>query len=121
MALRNYKPNEAFFKKMAVGPEIKGIVKSIAEDAKTIAKSLSQGFRITGEYADSFEASTEIIEWTGQYPGPRISGKLTATAPYSAAVEWGYKGRSQAETSSAHRVLGRTLDLLSRSPFGGSE
>lgn len=117
-----FKANPDFFKKFAVGPEIRGIARSIAEDAKVIAESLSQDFRDTGGYAESFEVDTEVIEWGRKYPTERVVGVLKNTAGHAAAVEWGYKGRADAPTeTSAHRVLGRTLDMLSEHDFGPSE
>lgn len=108
-----YKANQRFFKEFAVGPELRGIVRSIAEDAKVIARETSEDFRQTGEYSDSFEVDTEVIEFGRRYPTERVTGVLKNTAPHAAAVEWGYKGRAEAETESAHRVLGRTLERLS--------
>jgi hypothetical protein len=104
--------NSAAFKAMAVGPEIRAACLAEAERAKAIAVGLAQEFRVSGEYADSFEVSDETIDWHGEYPGPRAAGRLTNTAPYAAAVEWGYEGRAGEPSSSAHHVLARTLDAL---------
>lgn len=97
---------------MAVGVEVRAALAAEAERAKSIAVGLAQEFRVTGEYADSFEVTDDTIDWTGEYPGPRAAARLTNTAPYAAAVEWGYEGRSDAPSSSAHHVLKRTLDAL---------
>jgi hypothetical protein len=127
MAERSFKPNPRFFRDFANGPELRGILRSVAEDAKVIAEHLSTGIRSDREdnehYADSFEVSTDTIEFHGKYRGPRVVGKLTNTSGHAAAVEWGYRGSKDAPTeTSAHRVLGRTLDVLAANPgFGAPE
>lgn len=122
-----YKANADFFRKFAVGPELRGIMLSVAEDAKTIAQDITDGEHIRSDrehqhYADSFEADTEVIHWTGEYPGQRVTGVLRNTAGHAAAVEWGYKGRKEEAGvwESAHRVLGRTLEQLRHFDFRGS-
>lgn len=110
--MATYKPAPNFFRELSVSPEIAEAVRAVAEDGKAIAVEIAERFRVTGEYADSFDVDVERIEWRGEYPGPRVAGRLTNTAPYAAAVEWGKGGRSGDETESAHRVLGRTLDAL---------
>lgn len=107
MALRSFKPNNAGFQKLAVSRGMRDALKQIAERGKTIAEGLAQDFRITGEYADSFEVTDETVEWTGLYPGPRAAVNLTNTAPYAAGVEWG-----NAHDHKPHRVLARTADML---------
>lgn len=106
---RVYNPNFDGFRKMANGPEIRAVLAEVAEKAKTIAEGLSQDFRITGEYAESFVVGEETVVFPR---GPRAAATLTNTAPYAAAVEWGYKGRANEPDGEAHRVLGRTLDAL---------
>lgn len=108
--------NDAAFKAMANGPELHAACTAAAEKAKAIAVGLAQEFRVTGEYADSFEVTDETVDWHGEYPGPRAAGRLTNTAPYAAAVEWGHEGREDEPGQSAHHVLARTLDAL-----GGAE
>jgi hypothetical protein len=104
-----FKPNSAGFRAMAVGPEIRAALRQVAEVGKEIAEELAQDFRVTGEYADSFEVSDETIEWQGRFSGPRAAARLTNTAPHAAAVEWGNE-----HSHRNHRVLGRTLDRLAR-------
>jgi hypothetical protein len=120
MALRNVKLKDDFFAKLGQGPEMQRLVLAKAEEAKAIAEAISEDFRSDRDdpdhvhYADSFETSVEQ-RYVGEAEAPRVSGRLTNTAPHAAAVEWGYKGRSDAETSEAHRVLGRTLAALTGS------
>ena len=102
-----FKPNQAGFKAMANSPELHAACAAAADEAKAIAEGLSQDFRVTGEYADSFEVTDETIDWHGEYPGPRAAGRLTNHAPYAAAVEWGNEHVDQ-----PHHVLKRTLDAL---------
>lgn len=115
MALRNFKPNPAWFKAMAIGPEIRAVLQEVAEKGEGIAEGLSQDFRITGEYADSFEVSTEtILDFGGKYPGPRAAARLENTAPYAMDVEYGHGERHDAAPEDGHRVLGKTLDMLGK-------
>lgn len=114
--MADYKPSEAGFRAMANGPEIRAALRAEAERAKLIAQGLAQEFRVTGEYAESFKVEEDTIEWRGRIAGPRAAARLINTAPYAAAVEWGYEGRAKGPSSSAHHVLKRTLDAL-----GGAE
>lgn len=108
-----YKPNGDGFKRMAAeSPQIKEALRLVAEKAKVYAEGIATHFIVTGDYLASFKVDTEVIAWTGQYPGPRQTAVLQNTSGHAAAVEWGYKGRSGDESTSAHRVLGRTLDAL---------
>lgn len=104
-----FKPNNAGFRAMAVGPEIRRALSEVAEKAKGIAEGLAEPFRDTGEYVDSFEVSEETIQWQGRFSGPRAASRLTNTSGHAAAVEWGNEHAHR-----NHRVLGRTLDALSR-------
>lgn len=108
----DYRPNPDFFRKLANGPEVRAALRKVAEKGKAIAVEISQDFRVTGEYIDSFEVRDETIDWRGRYPGPRAAARLHNSAGYAAAVEWGKGGRAGDETESNHRVLGRTLDQL---------
>jgi hypothetical protein len=123
-----YRQSPDFFAKLAVGPELKGIMRSIAEDAKTIALEIVDSEHIRSDrehqhYADSFEVDTELIHWAGRYPGMRVTGVLKNTVGHAAAVEWGYRGRKEDEGvwDSAHRVLGRTLERLGDVIYGAPE
>jgi hypothetical protein len=106
----NYKPRREAFDEILNGPEIKAALEAITEKAKGIAEGLSQDFRVTGEYADSFETSVEVESVAKG--SDRLVGRLTNTAPYAAAVEYGYEGRADEPGQSAHHVLKRTLEAL---------
>lgn len=112
MAARAYRANPDFFRKLAVSEQIRRPLREVAEKAKELAVELAQEFRVTGEYASSFEVRDETIDWRGEYTGQRAAARLHNSAGYAAAVEWGKGGRSGDETESNHRVLGRTLDAL---------
>ena len=114
-SLKNFNPDSKGFQQLAVGPEMRAALKEVAEKGKTIAEGLAQDFRITGEYADSFEVGEATTMFTGEYPGPRAAAILQNDAPYAVAVEYGYEGKSKAESQSAHRVLGRTAEMLGKS------
>jgi hypothetical protein len=100
---------------IAVGPEVAAAVLAVVEKAKAIAEGLSIDFVETGDYIGSFEASVEIQELpaAGRSPSHRAAvGLLVNTSDHAVAVEYGFKGRSDAPTRKAHRVLGRTLAAL---------
>lgn len=106
------------FAAMAVGPEVASAVGAVAEEAKTIAESLSVDFVVSGDYIGAFEASVEIQELPAAGRSGAHSaavGILINTSDHAVAVEYGFKGRSAAPTRKAHRVLGRTLAILGAS------
>jgi hypothetical protein len=109
-----YNPRRAASDEILNGPEIKAALTEITEKAKTIAVGLSQDFRVTGEYADSFEATVDVE--TVRSGSPRLVGRLTNHAPYAAAVEWGAepgpRGTAADPLPNAHHVFGRTLVAL---------
>lgn len=110
MLSSSYKPpSRADFEEIALGGEVRAAVVAEAERAKAIAVGLSQDFRITGEYADSFEVTSETVTITTRGVGPHdvAAGRLTNISDYAAALEWGNEHAHR-----AHRVLGRTLDQL---------
>lgn len=103
------------FAEMAVGPEISEAVLAIAAKAKAIAEGLSTDFVVSGDYIDSFEAYLEIKQLPAAGTSKAHSaacGVLENFADYAVAVEYGFKGRADAPTGKAHRVLGRTLAAL---------
>lgn len=102
-----YEPNDAGFRAFLIGPEVRRGLAEAAERAKAFAESISQDFRDSGEYAESFDVSDVTVDFNG---APRAAGRLTNTSGHAAAVEVGYRGRSHEASSSAHRVLGRTLE-----------
>lgn len=107
MVDRAYRANDAGFKQIAVSAQMRKALAEVAEKAKGIAEGLSQDFRVTGEYVDSFEVREATIEWTGEHSGPRAAAQLVNTSDHAAAVEWGNE-----HSHKNHRVLGRTLDAL---------
>jgi hypothetical protein len=108
-----YKPSDAGFRAIGLGPEIRKALGEVAEAGKAYAESISQDFRRTGDYADSFEVVPLTVLWEGQHPGPRAAAQLLNSSGHAAPVEWGYAGDAAIPNSgSAHRVLGRTLEFL---------
>lgn len=111
MSPRAFRPNQAGFRQIANSPEMRAALKAVAEDAKAYAESISQDFRDTGDYADSFEVTEETVDFTEtRFSGPRAAARLTNTSDHAAAVEWGNE-----HSHRNHRVLGRTLDHLDQS------
>lgn len=112
---RNFKPNQAGFRELAVSAGVRRVLAEIAEKGKAYAEAISP-YDVTpddeGHYRDSFEVREETVHWSGRWPGPRAAARLQNTAAYAAAVEYGYEGRAAAPRVDAHRVLGRTLEWL---------
>ena len=111
--MTEFRPNFAGFDALARGPEVRGILEAKAEEAKAVAEGIAETFRSDRNhvhYADSFTVETGTETGGGK---TRVYADLRNTAGHAAAVEWGYKGRSADDTSSAHRVLGRALDGVS--------
>lgn len=104
MAGGSYKPNDKGFQECALGPEIRKALREIAEKGKGYAEGISEDFRKTGDYADSFdivEASTDI-RVNDRGIRFRASARLENDSEHAAAVEFGNRGRE------AHHVLART-------------
>lgn len=114
MAERAFVANDAGFAAIANGPQIRLALDKVAEKGKQFAESISpyDPEDDNDHYRDSFEVRPTTIEWEGEYPGPRAAAELANTSGHAAAVEWGYAGRAGEPSTSAHRVLGRTLDFL---------
>lgn len=104
---RVYKPNPEWIAKMAIGPEIRSVLREVAEKGQGIAEGLAQDFKITGDYAGSFQVRDETIAWTGKYPGPRAAEQLVNTSDHAVAVEFGNE-----HVPRPHHVLGRTAAAL---------
>lgn len=107
MALKNFTPSREGFQRIAASRELRAALKQVGQRGKEIAERLSEDFRVSGVYANSFQVVEGTIQWNGEYPGPRAAVRLENTAPYAAAVEWG-----NARDHKPHRVLGRTADML---------
>lgn len=108
MSKTTFKPNSAGFREMAVGEELRRATLEVAEKAKVDGISLAQDFRVTGDYADSFEATSETVKLRTSFGEHEVAaGVLTNRSEHAAAVEWG-----NARDHRPHRVLGRVLDEL---------
>jgi hypothetical protein len=102
--MTSFRANKAGFDSMANGPEAYRVVRAKAEEAKAIAEGLAQDFRITGDYAESFE----VIEGPTTVSGEaRASAVLKNHSDHAAAVEFGNEHAHR-----AHRVLGKALDAV---------
>lgn len=111
----NFIINHQGFAEMAVGPEISEAVLDIANKAKAIAEGFSTTFVVSGDYIEKFEPYLEIKELpaAGASPAHRAAcGILENFSEHAVGVEYGFRGRSDAPTGKAHRVLGRTLAAL---------
>lgn len=112
--MTEFRVNEAGFRAMATGPEIRAALGAVVDKVKAAAEADAATFRTEVDrpghkhYADSFE--TDTTETTTVAGEPRAAARLTNTAPHAAAVEWGYKGRAGEPKTSAHRTLGKALE-----------
>lgn len=110
----SYKPNHSDIARYLNSAEIYKVVRRRAEKGKLFAKSISPvgtppDDDHPGQYKASFEVSrTEVVI----NDTPHATAKLENTAPYAAAVEWGYKGRADKAGRAAHHVLTRTAQFL---------
>ena len=110
----SYRPNHKGFAQLAVSPGIRRAIHAAAEKGKAYAEGISQDFRRTGDYADSFEvADLTVVDFKTKYgAGPRAASRIVNTSGHAAAVEWGHEGRAGEPSTSAHHVLGRTAAQL---------
>lgn len=102
--MSDYRPNQQGWREIANSPQLHAALLEVAEKAKVYAEGLAEEFRRTGEYAESFHATSETVLWDR---GPRAAARLANTSDHAAAVEWGNRGDEH-----PHRTLGRTLDAL---------
>lgn len=110
MADVTYKPNSKGFAECAVGLEIATAVLAIAERGKAEAIALSQDFRKTGDYIDSFNVRPTVIPLKTAFGTHDVaSAILENTSNHAVPVEWGNK-----KDHKPHRVLGRVLATLGR-------
>lgn len=86
-----YDPNSDLFDEIMQSDEIAGILRTVVDDAKEYAESISPVR--TGTYRNSFTTSVEVV-------GDRQEAILANTADYAAVIEV------------KQRVLGRTVDYL---------
>lgn len=110
----SYDMNRAGVRAYLLSPTVSRVAQDVAKDAKTYAESIAPvgtppDDKHPGEYASRFRVFPSSVVVDGE---PRVSAKLANTSGHAAAVEWGYSGSSSSPTSSAHRVLGRTLEHM---------
>jgi len=105
-----FKANSKGFKELAVSPDVAAAVLAVAEKAKTDAIALSQDFRKTGDYIDSFDViPVELMLKTSFGTHPVAGAILENYSGHAVPVEWGNKNDHK-----PHRVLGRVLTTLGR-------
>lgn len=103
-----FKPNSAGFRQAAVSADIRAAVMAEAERAKGIAEGLAEEFKVTGEYAASFEVTSETQSLSTGYGSHEVAaGVLTNSSEHAAAVEWG-----NARDHRPHHTLAHTLEAL---------
>lgn len=105
--MTSFRPNWKGFEALANGPEARAMVKAEAERAKAIAEGLSQDFRITGDYADSFEVQETTVGPAEGFKHRHAAARLVNTSDHAAAVEFGNEHVRQ-----PHRVLRKTLEAM---------
>jgi HK97 gp10 family phage protein len=82
--------NSSGYRRTLKSPEMTLAVRSAAEVIATKARAIAP--KDTGRYAASIKVS---VNRRGGIRGDRVEGVVTATAPYSAAIEFG-NSKSQA-------------------------
>ena len=100
--------NQAGFKELALGDELRAACFAEVERARVIAEGLAAEFTKTGEYERSFNTFTQVVETGERFPHHSVAGVLKNDSPHAAAVEWGNRDNGGTD----HHTLGRTLDLL---------
>lgn len=105
---RSFRPNHDGFRRMAVGDEVRGAVVAEAMRARETAKAMAEEFRVTGDYADSFEVTTTDTQLRTAFGEHAVAtATLENVSDHAAAVEWG-----NANDGRAHHVLSRALESL---------
>lgn len=92
---------DAFGQECLRAPFMRSAMRARAAAVMATAQSISEAFVDTGEYISSFEVSDGITAYGGK--GTRAYGRVTNTAPYALALEFGH-GKAP-----RYRVLGRAL------------
>lgn len=83
MSVIRYKPDRAGTNKLMRSPEVRDVLRSVAEAAIPFAESISP--ERTGEYKASFRVTTQ--EAAGPHMD-RAGARLENTSPHAARVEW---------------------------------
>lgn len=91
----------AGFGALLCGPEMQALMAAKVEKAEKAAVAISP--EVTGVYRDSFETETGVMD---TLVGKRAYGRLTNTAAYAAAVEFGNR------RAPAQHVLLRAIDHM---------
>lgn len=104
---RRFEADSDGLNEIARSPAVRAALAAVAERGKQIAVAMSEDFRISGDYADSFDVEEDTVDWHGQYPGRRAAANLVNTSAHAAAVEWG-----NAHDHKPHHVLARTAEAL---------
>ncbi|MGW5741580.1 hypothetical protein [Amycolatopsis sp. NPDC003861] len=102
MADIEFVPDHQGLAQLLRGAEVHDLVMDRARDGAQFAQTIAP--RRTGEYAAGIQAED------GGLGGPRHDrpvGLIVATAPHSAAVEWGNDHQHH-----PHHVLARTIDIV---------
>lgn len=102
MANVEFHPDHEGLAALLHGLEVHGLVLDHARGAAQFAQHIAP--RKTGEYAAGIRAEDGGL---GGRRHDRPVGLVVATAPHSAAVEWG-----NAHQPHPHHVLARTLDII---------
>lgn len=95
------------FGALLCGPEMLALMDVTVQKLKAAAEAIapigdSHEDDHPGLYRSSFETETGVA--SNGLPGKRAYGRLTNTAPYAAAVEWGNR------RAPAQHVMARALD-----------
>ncbi|MEU3624850.1 hypothetical protein BS329_18050 [Amycolatopsis coloradensis] len=102
MADIEFVPDHRGLAQLLRGTEVHGLIMDRARGGAQFAETIAP--RRTGEYAAGIQAED------GGLGGRRLDrpvGLIVATAPHSAAVEWGNDHQNH-----PHHVLARTIDIV---------
>jgi hypothetical protein len=89
------------FGELLCGPEMEALMRDRIEKCANAARAIAP--EESGRYRESFEVESGVEE---TLTGRRAYGRVTNTAPYAAAVEWGNR------RSPAQHVLLRAVDHM---------
>ncbi|WP_394360731.1 hypothetical protein [Amycolatopsis sp. SB7-3] len=102
MADVEFVPDHRGLAQLLRGAEVHGLIMDRARGGAQFAETIAP--RRTGEYAAGIQAEDGGL---GGRRRDRPVGLIVATAPHSAAVEWGNDHQNQ-----PHHVLARTIDIV---------